>query len=162
LAFARYGLHDKLQRLARAMFETAEIFKFRRLPEVFAGHQRDEEHPFPGMYPKANWPQAWAASAPFVVMQALLGIFPYAPLNVLLLDPHLPEWLPELTLESLKVGKATISMQFTRDKDGRTSYRVTDLKGLLHVIRQPSPWSLTADFGERVKDTITSLLPEAS
>jgi glycogen debranching enzyme len=39
------------------------------------------------MYPKANWPQAWSASAPLTVMQALLGIFPYAPLNVLLVDP---------------------------------------------------------------------------
>ncbi len=162
LAFARYGLHKKMQRLARAIFDTAEIFKYRRLPEVFAGHQRDDEHPFPGMYPKANWPQAWSASAPFTIMQALLGIFPYAPLNVLLLDPHLPDWLPQLSLENMKVANATVSIQFTRTEDGRTSYKVTDLKGKLHVIRQPSPWSLTAGFGQRVRDIISSLLPRAS
>lgn len=162
LAFARYGLHDQMQKLARAMFETAEIFKYRRLPEVFAGHQRDEEHPFPGMYPKANWPQAWSASAPFTVMQALLGIFPYAPLNTLFLDPWLPEWLPEFCVENMTVGEARVSLRFTRDKDGRTLYKVTDLKGKLHVIRQPSPWSLTAGFGERVKDAITSLLPKSA
>lgn len=162
LAFARYGLHDKMQDLARAMFETAEIFKYRRLPEVFAGHQRDDDHPFPGMYPRANWPQAWSASAPFTVMQALLGIFPYAPMNVLLLDPHLPEWIPELRLENIKIGQARVSIQFIRGKDGRTDYQITDLKGKLHVIRQPSPWSLTAGFGERVRDAIASLLPRAS
>ncbi len=162
LAFARYGLHDKMQKLARAMFETAEIFKYRRLPEVFAGHQRDAEHPFPGMYPKANWPQAWSASAPFTVMQALLGIFPYAPLNTLFLDPWLPEWLPEFSVENMTVGEARVSLRFTRDKDGRTDYKVTNLKGKLHVIRQPSPWSLTAGFGERVKDAVTSLLSKAS
>jgi glycogen debranching enzyme len=159
LAFARYGLHDKMQALARAMFETAGLFKYCRLPEVFAGHQRDAEHPFPGMYPRANWPQAWSASAPFTVMQALLGIYPYAPLNVLFVDPWLPEWLPEFSLEQMRVGQATISLRFTRNENGHTDYEVTELKGKLHVIRQPSPWSLTAGFGERVKDAIASLLP---
>ena len=141
------------------MFETAEIFKYRRLPEVFAGHPRDEDHPFPGMYPRANWPQAWSASAVFTVMQALLGIYPYAPLNVLLIDPHLPEWLPEFSLERLRIGEAQVNLRFDRQKDGSTSYEVTDLKGKLHVIRQPSPWSLTAGFGERVRDAVESVLP---
>jgi hypothetical protein len=95
------------------------------------------------------------------VIQALLGIFPYAPLNVLLFDPHLPDWLPEVSLENL-IGKATISIKFVRNKDGRTSYAITDLKGSIHVLRQPSPWSRTAGFGERVRDVISSLLPAAS
>lgn len=159
LAFARYGLHDMAQMLARAMFESASIFKYRRLPEVFAGHTRDDEHPFPGMYPKANWPQAWSASAPLTVMQALLGIYPYAPLNTLLLDPWLPEWLPEFTVEQLRIGNAVVSFRFKRNEEGRTDYEITDLRGTLHVIRQPSPWSLTAGFGERVRDAIASLLP---
>jgi glycogen debranching enzyme len=159
LAFARYGLHDKMQVLAHAMFETAGLFKYCRLPEVFAGHQRDADHPFPGMYPRANWPQAWSASAPFTVMQALLGIYPYAPLSVLFLDPWLPEWLPEFSIEQMRVGNATISLKFHRNNDARTNYEITDLTGKLHVIRQPSPWSLTAGFGERVKDAIVSLLP---
>jgi hypothetical protein len=92
-------------------------------------------------------------------MQALLGIFPYAPLNVLLLDPHLPEWLPEITIHRLRVGDAVLKLRFWRNQHGRSDYHVEDLQGKLHVIRQPSPWSLTAQFGERVKDAITSLLP---
>jgi hypothetical protein len=36
---------------------------------------------------------------------------------------------------------------------------VIDKRGHLHVVRQPSPWSLTAGFGERVKDAVESLLP---
>jgi hypothetical protein len=91
-------------------------------------------------------------------MQALLGIYPYAPLNVLFVDPWLPEWLPEFSLEQMRVGQATISLRFTRNKNGRTDYEVTELKGRLHVIRQPSPWSLTAGFGERVRDAVASLL----
>jgi cellobiose phosphorylase len=92
-------------------------------------------------------------------MQALLGIYPYAPLSVLFLDPQLPEWLPEFSIERMQVGNATVSLKFHRSKEGRTNFEIADLKGKLHVIRQPSPWSLTAGFGERVKDAIVSLLP---
>ena len=34
-----------------------------------------------------------------------------------------------------------------------------DKRGPLHVLRQPSPWSLTAGYAERLKDALTSLLP---
>jgi hypothetical protein len=44
-------------------------------------------------------------------------------------------------------------------KSGAGSYEVLDKRGPLHVLRQPSPWSLTAGFGERLKDALTSLLP---
>ncbi len=159
LAMARYGLHDHMTTIAKAQFETAALFDYRRLPEVFAGHQRDAEHPFPALYPKANWPQAWSASAPFTLLQAMLGIYPYAPLNVLLVDPHLPEWLPQIVVRGLRVADATVTIGFRRLEDGTSTYDVLEQRGDLHVIRQPSPWSLTANFGERVKDAIVSLLP---
>ena len=158
LAFARYGLHDLMHRLSRAQFEAASLFDYYRLPEVFAGHARDRQHPFPGMYPRANWPQAWSASAVFTHLQALLGIFPYAPLQVLLLDPHLPAWLPEITVHRMRVGQATVSLRFFRKDHGRSDYEVLDQHGTLRVVRQPSPWSLTAGFGERVRDAIESLV----
>ena len=56
-------LHHEMLRLARGMFEAAELFDFCRLPEVFSGHQRDARHPFPALYPKTNWPQAWSAAS---------------------------------------------------------------------------------------------------
>ena len=104
-------------------------------------------------------PQAWSASAPFKIIKALLGIHPYAPDSFLLLDPHLPEWLPEITLKGLRVGDAAVSIRFFRDKGGTSNYEVLDKRGSVHVIRQPSPWSLTAGFAERLKDFLTSLLP---
>jgi glycogen debranching enzyme len=155
----RYGLWRELETISRAMFESTELFDFHQLPECFSGHQRDSEHPFPALYPKANAPQAWSASALFALVQAMLGIYPYAPLNTLLLDPHLPEWLPEITLENLRVGKASVTIRFVREKDGGSDYKVLDKRGTLHVLRQPSPWSMTASFGERLKDALTSLLP---
>ncbi|MFB3915955.1 MAG: glycogen debranching N-terminal domain-containing protein [Terriglobales bacterium] len=159
LAFARYGLHDKMHMLCKAMFEAASLYDYYRLPELLGGHQRDQQHPFPGAYPHANWPQAWSASCVFTMMQAMLGLYPYAPLHTLLLDPWLPEWLPEITVSNLRIGEAVVSLRFWREDNGATEYEIVDKRGHLHVVRQPSPWSLTAGFGERVKDAVESLLP---
>lgn len=159
LAFMRYGLHEEVERVCRAQFEAAALFDFYRLPELFTGHQRDGAHPFPALYPQGNSPQAWSASAVFTLLQSLLGLYPYAPLNMLLLDPHLPEWLPEITLSNLHVGGAVITLRYYRKEGGASDYEVLDKRGTLHVLRQPSPWSLTASFAERLKDALTSLLP---
>jgi len=159
LGFVRYGLHHHAERLTRAQFDTAALFDFCRLPELLAGHQRDARHPFPALYPQANSPQAWSASALVMMVQSLLGLYPYAPLHLLLVDPRLPEWLPELTLSNLRVGQAQVDLRFFRTEDGASDYRVLDVRGPLHVVRQPSPWSLTAGVGERVVDLLRSLVP---
>lgn len=159
LGFVRYGLHQHAELICRAQFEAAALFDFYRLPEVFSGHPRDADHPFPALYPQANSPQAWSASAVFCFLQALLGLYPYAPLNLLLLDPHLPDWLPEITLSNLRIGHAVATIRFYHTKSGQSDYEVLDVRGPLHVVKQPSPWSLTAGFGERLKDALTSLLP---
>ena len=159
LGLMRYGLHGHAELICRAQFEAASLFDFCRLPELFSGHPRDDDHPFPALYPQTNSPQAWSAGAVFCFVQALLGLYPYAPLDALLVDPRLPEWLPELTLERLRVGEAVVTLRFFRRDDGRSDYRILDQRGRLHVVRQPSPWSLTATSGERLLDLLTSLLP---
>jgi glycogen debranching enzyme len=159
LALMRYGLWDRLHQLCQAQFEASALFEHYRLPEVFAGHARTDEQPFPAFYPQANSPQAWSASAVFSFVQALLGLYPYAPLKLLVVDPHLPEWLPELTVRDLRVGTARTTIRFYRKPDGSSSYHVEATDGTLHVVRQPSPWSLTATAGERIGDALASLLP---
>lgn len=79
-------------------------------------------------------------------------------MNVLFLEPWLPDWLPQVTIEDLRVGQARVDLKFRRAEDGRTHYEISQLRGDLHILRQPSPWSITADWGERVKDAVTSLL----
>jgi glycogen debranching enzyme len=158
LGFMRYGLHGPVERLCRAQFEAAALFDYGRLPEVFAGHSRDAEHPFPALYPAANWPQAWSAASVFSALQALLGLFPYAPLRALVVDPHLPDWLPDITLEGLRVADGSVDIRFYRKADGTSSYDVREKRGTVHVVRQPSPWSLTAGLGERVKDLVMSII----
>jgi len=158
MGFMRYGLINELHTIARAMFEASMLFDYNRLPECFSGHARDGEHPFPALYPKTNWPQAWSASSVFAIVQAMLGIYPYAPTHLLLLDPKLPDWLPELFVHNLQVGKAVVSIRFYR-KQKATHFDVLEKRGRLHVLRQPSPWSLTAGFGERIRDVMESLVP---
>ena len=159
VGLVRYGLHDHVERICRAQFEAASLFDFGRLPELFTGHHRDDDHPFPAHYPNANSPQAWSASAVWCLLQTLLGLYPYAPLNLLLVDPRLPAWLPDITISNLHVGAAVVDLRFRRTKGGDSDYEVLDQRGPLHVVRQPSPWSLTASFGERLQDALASLVP---
>jgi len=157
MGMMRFGLIDELHTIARGMFEISTLFDYHRLPECFSGHPRDAAHPFPALYPKTNWPQAWSAASLFSIMQAMLGIYPYAPLKMLLLDPHLPAWLPEIIIRNLHVGGATTAIRFYRKGD-RTHFDVLDQRGKLHILRQPSPWSLTSGLGERLKDVMESLI----
>jgi hypothetical protein len=78
---------------------------------------------------------------------------------MLVVDPQLPEWLPEITLTNLRVGDAAVTVRFSRKENGASDYTVIDKRGSLHVLRQPTPWSLTASFAERLKDVLVSLLP---
>jgi hypothetical protein len=79
---------------------------------------------------------------------------------MLFVDPYLPEWLPDITLTGLRVRDAIVDIRFFRTSDGSSDYDVLDRRGgALHVIRQPSPWSLTANFGERLADLVRSALP---
>jgi glycogen debranching enzyme len=155
----RYGYHDYVERICRSQFETAALFDFFRLPECIAGHQRDEDHPFPAVYPAANSPQAWSATTAYTLLQGMLGLQPFAPLRMLFVDPYLPEWLPEITVSNLQIADAAISIRFFRRADGRSDYQVLEKRGRLHVFRQPSPWSLTAGYWERAKDILLSLAP---
>ncbi|RWE53925.1 glycogen debranching N-terminal domain-containing protein [Mesorhizobium sp.] len=155
----RYGCHDHVERVCRSQFETAALFDFFRLPECIAGHQRDQDHPFPAVYPAANSPQAWSTTTVYTLLQALLGLQPFAPLRMLFVDPHLPAWLPEITISDLRVANAIVTIRFFRKSNGSSDYKVLEKRGWLHVVRQPSPWSLTASYGERAKDILMGLAP---
>lgn len=164
LGLARHGYVRELHVLCEAQLEAASLFENVRLPECFAGHARDEAHPFPGLYPRANWPQAWSSSALFSMMEAMLGIYPYAAIRVLFVDPWLPEWLPELTVRDLHVGDAKVTIRFRRKRDGaeaRTDFEVLEREGPLRVVRQAHARSLFASVGARIRDAIESFLPRA-
>ena len=138
----RYGFNEQLHRLAKAMFDATELFDFDRLPEVFGGHARDRRHPHPGIYPGANSPQAWSAGAVVLLIQSMLGLIPVAPRQTLIIDPDLPEWLPELTVSNIRVGNARVSLRFRRDTAGSTQHEIVAQQGELCIHRP-----LTRDAG---------------
>jgi glycogen debranching enzyme len=155
----RYGFATECNAVAKGIFDATAIFEHHRLPEVFGGLPRDAEHPHPGLYPDACAPQAWSASAIVWLVQAMLGLWTYAPLGVVIVEPALPAWLPELTLRGLRVGRGSVSIQFRRTSGGGTDYRVLDKHGGIRVLRQPPPETLDVSPATRLRELVESLLP---
>jgi glycogen debranching enzyme len=136
--FGRYGCYDELHRLACGFFDLAEIFADNRIPESVGGIHRDADHPHPGVYPRANAPQAWSASAVILMIQALLGLRPFAPAHMLLIDPQLPPWLPDLALRGIRIGTAVLDLHVHRTGNGHTTWRAQVRRGHLLVKRRPA------------------------
>lgn len=130
--FRHYGLDDEAAGVARSLFDAANQFAAHRLPELFAGLQRDPGG-FPVQYLGANVPQAWAAGAVIQLISVLLGLEADAPSRSLVVRPALPEWLPEIRLEHLAVGNATIDLTVTRQPDSTHTLDVDLRRGHLDV-----------------------------
>lgn len=154
---ARYGCWSECHRLAGALFALTELFSENRLPEVIGGIQRDDAHPYPGIYLGSNEPQGWSDGAIVVTIQALLGMHGLAPIGLLLVDPHLPDWLPDLRLESLRVGQSVLDLEFHRARNGETRYQIRRQHGHVRVLRQPVPNAPDATIISRLLDAIGSI-----
>ena len=151
----RFGFDSRANDLARTLFDLAALYPEHRIPECVGGYPR-ATHPSPGAYPQANAPQLWNATAFPLVAQTLAGIVPLAPYQTLVVDPALPDWLPELVFENLRVGTATVTLRFWRDAGGQ-SFDVVHKRGTLHVVRQPPPESLSADLWQRLHGVMESV-----
>ena len=139
LGFKRYGFTAEAARIARDISAAASCFVSYRVPELYAGVQR-EPGTFPVLYLGANVPQAWAAGSVFHLLQAILGLQADAPNERLYIDPELPSWLPDVTLRGLKVGKAKLDLRFWREGD-QTRWEVACHGGEIEVLAKPwHPW----------------------
>jgi glycogen debranching enzyme len=114
--FRRYGFDAEANLVIRDVLQASSHFVQHQLPELYSGLERDPNG-FPVQYLGANVPQAWAAGASFAFLQVLLGFAPDAPRGKLHLDPHLPEWLPALTIADLRVGETKFDIAFQRNGD---------------------------------------------
>ncbi len=116
MGFKRYGFHAEAARIAHDVSVAAGHFLLNQLPELYTASERNESN-FPVQYIGANVPQAWSAGSAFMFTQAMLGFAPDAPHDKLYVDPHLPKWLPDLTVHDLRVGKHMLDMRFWREAD---------------------------------------------
>jgi len=145
----RFGFDAEALRLARALYDLALLWRGHRIPECVGGYDR-REAPYPGAFPQANVPQSWNLSVFPILLQTLLGLRAAAPLKLLAVDPVLPAWLPDVTVRNLRVGRASVSLRFRRDRSGDSRYEVLKKEGALRVIRQPPLDSLTAGLWDRL------------
>ena len=134
--FRRYGLDAETAQVARGIFDAADRFQARRLPELFAGLARDAGG-FPVQYLGANVPQAWAAGALVHLVTTLLGAEADASASVLELEPALPEWLAEIVVANVRVGRGAVDLRVSRDGAGHHELRIDHRRGTLSV-RMPT------------------------
>lgn len=110
---ARYGARKSVVRLLSEMFEAAVNFDM-QLPELICGFPRAPGEP-PIAYPVACMPQAWAAGAPFMMLQACLGIRIDGWKGEIHIDrPHLPVGIDSLSLKKLEIRGHEIDLRFER------------------------------------------------
>jgi glycogen debranching enzyme len=98
---ARNARWQEAQRIIRRMLNAATHFD-NQLPEVFAGLPRAET-PFPIAYPTAARPQAWAAGAPVLLLQILLGLEPdRRQFQLRSMPVELPAWAGSIRLSGIR------------------------------------------------------------
>jgi glycogen debranching enzyme len=115
---ARYGRWAEAQRIVRRLLNASSYFDH-QLPEVFAGFTRTDT-PFPIPYPTAARPQAWAAGAPVLLLQLLLGLQPDRRRHLLgtVAPDDIPSWAGSLRLTGVRAFDKGWDVQLA---DGRVT-----------------------------------------
>jgi glycogen debranching enzyme len=114
MGMARYGFMSAATRLLDSMLELSQSVELHRLPELICGfHRRTEEGPT--LYPVACSPQAWAAGAVYLLLQASLGLDIDANRRCITFrQAALPETIERLRLTNLVVGDARVDLALER------------------------------------------------
>jgi glycogen debranching enzyme len=114
--FRRYGFDREAAKIAKGIFDAAERFQANRLPELFAGLNR-EQGSFPVQYLGANVPQAWAAGAVIRMVAILAGIEARSGPDGsrIHVNPALPDWLPSLRLSNVRAGRGSLTLALHGD-----------------------------------------------
>lgn len=135
---AMTGHADLASRITTQLFDASCHFAEHRLPELWCGFARAETQR-PVAFPSACAPQAWAAGAPFLCLQACLGVAIDAPTKTMSIrNPVLPAGISELNIRDLSVGGSTMSLTFTREADGTVGVAVIDTA---------AGWTVSTDAG---------------
>ena len=100
-----YGHVAGANRIAAALFAAGQTDPLYRLPELYCGFARADEAAAdaPVAYPVSCSPQAWAAAASQLLVRAMLGLRVDVARGRLLVDPALPDWLDEITVDGVDV-----------------------------------------------------------
>jgi glycogen debranching enzyme len=129
---SRYNHKDAVLKILQGLYDTSRYMDLHRLPELFCGfdQRRDEA---PTQYPVACNPQAWAAGAVFMLLQACLGLsIRTNPARVRFYYPSLPDFVREIHIEDLRIGDARVSLTIARYREA-VGVHVVDKEGEVEV-----------------------------
>ena len=75
------------------------------------------------------------------MLQAILGLRADAPHKRLYVNPTLPDWLPQIELQQLRIGSSSMTLYFWREGN-KTRWEVldsmTDEAGAIQVMDEPT------------------------
>lgn len=129
----RYGFKNQAGKILMALMDVGSMLELHRLPELFCGLDRREGEG-PTLYPVACAPQAWAAAAPFLLIQSCLGLTVQGVHNRVVFNrPMLPEGIPQLSIRGLRVGDASVDLFFERQID-TVRVQVLEKQGEVEVV----------------------------
>ncbi len=111
---ARCGLIDDANRILTAIFDLSQAMDLHRLPELICGFSRRGGE-FPTLYPVACAPQAWAAAAVYLLLEACLGLRVAATARrVSFARAILPQSIDWLRITNLAVNDARVDLLIER------------------------------------------------
>jgi glycogen debranching enzyme len=132
LGFARCGLAHHVAPLFEGLMDAATYMDDRRLPELFCGMRRRRARG-PTLYPVACSPQAWASAAPFLLLQAMLGLeFDPEAREIRLRNSRVPALAQEITIRNLRLGDAAVDFAVQQSGEG-VSIRMLRTSGNIRV-----------------------------
>ena len=104
---SRYGAKRGVIDIFEGLMRATSYLDQRRIPELFCGFRRRPGRG-PTLYPAACSPQAWAATAPFSLIQSMLGLeFRPEEREVRLTNPVIPPMAGAVTLRNVRLGDAS-------------------------------------------------------
>jgi glycogen debranching enzyme len=104
---ARYAFKSGANEIFEGLVQAASYMDLRRTPELYCGFRRLPGRG-PTLYPTACAPQAWAAGAPFLLLQSMLGLeFDPEGRRILLVNPTLPSSADEIVIRNLCLRDAS-------------------------------------------------------
>jgi len=112
---ARYGQKRGINLIFDGLVRATTYMEHRRIPELYCGFRRRPGRG-PTLYPAACSPQAWAAGAPFLMLQAMLGLeFDHEARRVLLINPSLPASAGRIIVRNLTLGDANVDFAVSQE-----------------------------------------------
>jgi glycogen debranching enzyme len=116
MGFSQYGLGHHANQILAGLHAASRYVELCRLPELFCGFHKRPDSSGPTLYPVACAPQAWAAGAVYLLLQACLGLSVQGgKRRITFSNPTLPDHLDEIRIDNLRILDAAVDLRIRRN-----------------------------------------------